>query len=76
MKNVDRGDVWLVSLDPTKGREIKGQRPAVVISVDVLNNGPAEIVVIIPISSKYKGIPLHVEVKPPEGGLTLKSYIK
>jgi len=32
-----RGDVYLVSLDPTKGREIKKTRPCVVVSPDELN---------------------------------------
>ncbi len=30
----------------------------------------------LPITSKNKGIPFHVEVNPPEGGLTQRSYIK
>jgi mRNA interferase MazF len=31
---------------------------------------------VLPITSKNKGIPFHVEVNPPEGGLTQRSYIK
>lgn len=31
---VKRGDVYLVALDPTMGREIKKTRPALVISPD------------------------------------------
>jgi len=33
-------------------------------------------VIVIPISSRYKGIPLHVEISPPEGGLERPSYAK
>ena len=32
-----RGDVYLISLDPTKGREIKKTRPCVIVSPDELN---------------------------------------
>lgn len=32
-----RGDVYLVALDPTLGREIKKTRPGVVVSPDELN---------------------------------------
>jgi mRNA interferase MazF len=71
-----RGEVWFVNLDPTKGREQAGKRPALVLSVDQFNRGPAELVVIIPITSKAKGVPLHVAVVPPEGGLTQSSFIK
>src|SRR5215210_2164840 len=71
-----RGEVWMVNLDPTKGREQAGKRPALVLSVDQFNHGPAELAVIIPITSKAKGIPLHVAVVPPEGGLSQPSFIK
>ncbi len=71
-----RGEIWIVSLDPVQGREQAGKRPALVLSVDQFNHGPAELVVIVPITSKAKGVPLHVAVLPPEGGLSLPSFIK
>ena len=76
MNRASRGEIWLVSLDPTKGREQAGMRPALVISVDIFNHGAAELVVVIPITSRAKGIPLHIKVDPPEGGLTMTSYVK
>ena len=63
----------MVRLDPAKGREQAGQRPALVLSVDLFNHGPADLVVVLPITSKAKGIPFHVSIKPPNGGLKLKS---
>lgn len=36
-KAIKRGDVHLVDLDPTRGREIKKMRPCVVVSPDELN---------------------------------------
>jgi mRNA interferase MazF len=71
-----RGEVWVVSLDPTKGREQAGKRPALVLSVDHFNKGPADLIVVLPITSKAKGIPFHVNVRPPEGGLKQESFIK
>ena len=71
-----RGEIWLVGLDPTTGREQAGMRPALVISVDIFNHGAAELVVAIPITSRAKGVPLHIKVDPPEGGLSLTSYVK
>src|SRR5437868_1890070 len=76
MSTASRGEIWLVDLDPSKGREQAGSRPALVISVDIFNHGAAELVVVIPITSKPKGIPLHVEINPPEGGLTMNSSVK
>jgi mRNA interferase MazF len=71
-----RGEVWSVNLDPTLGREQAGARPALVLSVDKFNHGPADLLIILPITSKNKGQPLHVRVMPPEGGLKLPSFIK
>jgi len=47
-----------------------------VISVDGFNYGPAGLVVIIPLTTKKKGIPFHVEIRPPEGGVSRPSFIK
>ena len=66
----------MVDLDPTRGHEQSGRRPGLVVSVDLFNHGPADLVVLVPITSKAKGIPFHVEVNPPEGGLKQKSFIK
>lgn len=76
MTNASRGEIWLVNLDPTKGREQAGTRPFLVVSVDLFNHGAAELVVGIPITSRAKNIPLHVEINPPEGGLSLTTYVK
>ncbi len=71
-----RGEIWLVTLDPTIGREQAGTRPALVISDDLFNQSHAELVVVLPITSKNKGIRSHVEIVPPEGGLNVTSYVK
>src|SRR5690242_11501923 len=71
-----RGEIWLVNLDPARGREQAGKRPALVISVDGFNFGPAGLAVVIPITSKDKHVPLHVRVDPPEAGLRETSFIK
>lgn len=67
--------VWLVDLDPTKGHEQAGRRPAVIISEDSFNHGPSRMVVILPMTRTARGIPLHVQVDPPEGGLRSRSFI-
>ncbi len=71
-----RGDIWAVDHNPIRGHEQAGRRPALVVSVDQFNHGPADLVVVLPITSKAKGIPLHVSLTPPEGGMKVASYIK
>ncbi len=69
-----RKEVWLVALDPTIGREQAGTRPALVMSADIFNQGFAELLYVIPVTSKAKNIRSHVLIAPPEGGLNLPSY--
>jgi mRNA interferase MazF len=76
MNQASRGEIWMVNLDPTQGREQAGTRPILIISVNTFNHGVADLVVGVPITSKAKGIPLHVEINPPEGGLNVKSFAK
>jgi mRNA interferase MazF len=71
-----RGDIWTVDLEPVRGHEQAGRRPALVVSVDLFNHGPADLVVVLPLTSKAKGIPLHVSIAPPEGGVKAISYVK
>ncbi|HET8579651.1 MAG TPA: type II toxin-antitoxin system PemK/MazF family toxin [Nitrospiraceae bacterium] len=70
-----RGEVWLADLSPTRGHEQTGQRPVLVVSVSEFNRGPAELVVVLPITSTVRPIPLHVIVQPPEGGLRAASRL-
>lgn len=70
-----RGEIWNADLNPTRGHEQAGKRPVLVISTDIFNEGPADFVVVLPITSKGKGIAMHVEVEPEQSGLKMKSYV-
>jgi mRNA interferase MazF len=70
-----RGDVVMVNLDPTIGHEQGGQRPALVVSADAMNRSPAGLVIVAPITGSDRGIPAHIKVSSPEGGLTKPSVI-
>jgi mRNA interferase MazF len=71
-----RGEVWLIDLNPARGHEQAGKRPALVISVDLFNSGPAGLVVVLPVTTKDKNMPLHVKISPPEGGVKETSFVK
>ena len=57
-----RGEVWFFDPDPTRGREQKKSRPCLILSVDTYNNGPADLLIILPLTTKKKLIPSHIEV--------------
>jgi mRNA interferase MazF len=71
-----RGDVWLLDLDPTRGHEQAGKRPGLIVSADPLNHGPAGLVIIVPLTTRERGIPFHVRIDPDEGGLRQVSFAK
>ncbi|MDI6400519.1 type II toxin-antitoxin system PemK/MazF family toxin [Balneolaceae bacterium ANBcel3] len=56
---VRRFDVFLISLDPTKGSEIKNTRPCLIISPDEMNRH-IKTVIIAPITSTLKPYPTRV----------------
>lgn len=76
MARPSRGEVWTVDLNPTIGHEQAGKRPALVVSEDSFNQSAAELAIILPLTSRAKGIRSHVEVRKGEAGLKTVSYIK
>ncbi len=71
-----RGEIWLVSLDPTVGGEIKKTRPAVVISNDN-NNRYAATITIVPITDKgHEVFPFEVFLSCDTQGLIKESKMK
>jgi mRNA interferase MazF len=70
-----RGEIWLADLNPTRGHEQAGRRPVLVISDDVFNQGPAGLVVVLPITPTVRRQALHLRLRPPEGGLRVESSI-
>jgi mRNA interferase MazF len=70
-----RGEVWLADLNPTRGHEQAGRRPVLVLSEDLFNRGPAGLVIALPMTSTWRGVPSHVPIDPPEGGVTRRTVI-
>ncbi len=75
MASPNYGEVWFADLDPVVGHEQAGERPVLILSITSFNQSPAGLVVILPVTTKIRGIPWHVPVSPPEGGLTRPSVI-
>lgn len=76
MRAPKRGEVWLVDLNPTSGHEQAGRRPALVVSSDRFNGSRAKLVFVVPFTTRARGIPTHVEVQPPAGGLRQTSWAR
>jgi mRNA-degrading endonuclease toxin of MazEF toxin-antitoxin module len=48
-----RGEIWLVSLDPTSGHEQKGRRPVLIVSPEAFNR-VTKVPVVVPVTSGGK----------------------
>lgn len=53
-----QGDIVYLDLNPVRGHEQKGKRPAIVISKDVFNKN-TKMVIVCPITSIEKYFPTH-----------------
>ena len=56
---VKRFEVWMVSLDPSIGSELKKARPCVIVSPDVVNFY-LNTVTVLPLTSSLKDYPTRV----------------
>jgi mRNA interferase MazF len=56
---VSRGDIWLVTLDPTIGSEIKKSRPCVVVSPPEMHDH-LRTVIVAPMTTKSRPAPFRV----------------
>lgn len=62
---MNRGEIWLVSLDPTVGAEIKKTRPAVIVNDDSIGILPLKIIVpITEWNARYESLPWFVRLDP------------
>ncbi len=57
-----RGEVYLVALDPTRGREIRKTRPCVVVSPDEIN-AYLRTVIVAPLTSSGQKYPFRVSCR-------------
>ena len=72
----NRGEIWRVDFDPTRGHEQAGMRSALVVSTDIFNASPAEMVIVLPLTSTDRQVRTHVGINAPEGGIKRRSFIK
>jgi len=75
---IRRGEIYLVSFDPTVGREIKKTRPALIIQNDV-GNRHSPLTIVAAITSTISSVPFPVEVvvaPTKNNGLAVSSAIR
>ena len=68
---IRRGEIYFVNLNPTKGREQRGRRPVLVVSVDAINSQPLVVAVVVGTDAKKvpRDYPVNVRLSAEETGL-------
>ncbi|MFN2399196.1 MAG: type II toxin-antitoxin system PemK/MazF family toxin [Gemmatimonadaceae bacterium] len=70
-----RGEIWLIGLQRAAKSDGNTQRTALVLSVNELNHGPAELAIVAPISERDYRIATHVPVAQSPSTTSTRSYV-
>ena len=68
-----RGHIWLVAPDRTVANEQRGTRPCIVVSGNRFNALPIRLAIVVPLTSRQRGLPHHISVAD-DGGLERPSW--
>ncbi len=71
-----RGGLYEVQFGKPIGREAGYWRPAVVVSADIVNQGPGHLVMVVPITTVGYGLRSHIELDASTSGLEHDSYAR
>jgi mRNA interferase MazF len=71
----ERGDIYLVDLNPVQGREQAGRRPVLVLSVNPINRLPLVVTVVIGTKGENvaRDYPTNVRIPAAESGLPMET---
>lgn len=72
---IQRGDIYLVNLNPAQGREQAGHRPVLVLSADAILRLPLVVTVVVGTkgANVARDYPTNVRVPQAESGLPLET---
>lgn len=72
---IERGDIYMVNLNPAQGREQAGRRPVLVLSVNAINRLPLVVTVVIGTKGENvtRDYPVNVRVPSAESGLPMET---
>jgi mRNA interferase MazF len=74
MGQPSQGEIWFAALDPVVGHEQGGDRPALVLSVDMMNHGPSGLVIVAPGTTRRREVAGRVLVPRGHGSLLADTY--
>jgi len=72
---IQRGEIYLVNLNPVQGREQAGPRPVLVLSTDTINRLPLVVTVVVGTKGENvaRDYPTNVRVSAADSGLPMET---
>src|SRR5699024_6808057 len=74
MSELHRGDVVWAELDPVRGREQSGRRPALVVASDLFLEQADTLAIVLPATTTDRAWPNHVLLRGPRLGLSRPTF--
>ncbi|MCX6471029.1 MAG: type II toxin-antitoxin system PemK/MazF family toxin [Corynebacteriales bacterium] len=74
MGDLRRGMVVWAELDPVRGREQAGRRPALVIASDLYLEQADTLAIIVPVTTTDRGWPNHISLSGPDLALSHAAF--
>ena len=70
---IQRGEIYLVNLNPVQGREQAGRRPVLVVSANAINRLPLVVTVVVGTKGENvtRDYPTNIRVSAAESGLPM-----
>ena len=68
--------VWWTDFDPQVGQEQAGRRPAIVVGTTLACSLPNRLVIVVPCTTKNRGLPFHPAVELDQPSFALCDHVK
>jgi mRNA interferase MazF len=68
--------VWLADFGEPVGSEQGGRRPAVIVGSEDHCRFPIDVALVVPLSTRDRGLPHHVPISSPQSGLNQPSWAR
>lgn len=68
--------LWLVDFGTPAGSEQGGSRPAVIVGSDDHCRFPIQMAIVVPLTTRDRGLPHHVRITSRESGLRRPSWVR
>ncbi|WP_239375946.1 type II toxin-antitoxin system PemK/MazF family toxin [Frankia sp. Cj5] len=76
MRDIRPWQLWIVDFGDPLGSEQAGIRPAVVVASELHCRFPIDMTIVVPTTTRDRGLPHHVPIASPQSGLNRPSWAR